>query len=112
MSEIKIKVRSLPVAQQIATYVILRMANSNLNGFSFLSSSFALAFKPFVKKHITTDMDEYGKFIGGILSGLMRNDVLVKLSGDRDKLWTLSDEIKKHFDDYKELLFEMKVYWK
>jgi hypothetical protein len=112
MDLIRQKVISLPFAQQVAIYAILRMPSFNSKGFSFLSSKFASTFRPYVRKYIISNPDEYGKFIGGILSGLMRNRILSKLSGDRDKLWTLTSEINENLDEYKKSLFEMKVYWK
>ncbi|MEK7113114.1 MAG: hypothetical protein AAB875_07455 [Patescibacteria group bacterium] len=112
MDLIKKRVVSLPFAQQVALYVILRMPGLESKGFSFLSSEFASAFKPYVRKHVISNLDEYGKFIGGILSGLMRNKILSKLSGDRDKLWTLNNEVKENVEKYRNTLFEIKVYWK
>ncbi len=41
----------------------------------------------------------------------MRNKALVRLTGDRDKLWTLSNGIKENFEEFKRALFEMKIYW-
>jgi len=107
----KEKITSLPLAQQVALFVILRMPSADRKNFSFLSSQFAKDFKPFVQKYISSNSEEYGKFVGAILSGLSRNDILSRLSGDRDKLWTLSNNVKTNFDQYKKYLFEIKTYW-
>jgi len=106
------RIRSLPFSQQVALFVILRMPRSNESNFSFLSSYFAKTFKPYAKKHISTDVEEFGKFIGGILSGLARNNILIKLTGDRDKVWTLSQEVKNNYDNFKKSLFNIKSYWR
>ncbi len=87
------------------------MENSGENNFSFYSSSFAKTFRPFVKSYLSANPEEYGKFVGATLSGLMRNKALVRLTGDRDKLWTLSNGIKENFEEFKRALFEMKIYW-
>lgn len=110
--EVKEKITSLPLSQQVALWVVLRMDNAGKKNFSFLSSQLAQRFERFVKEHLSSDPDEYGKFVGAILSGLMRNRILIKLTGDRDKMWTLSDEVKENFEDYKNKLFEIKVYWR
>lgn len=109
--KIQNKITSLPLSQQVALWVILKMKGAAEKDFSFLSSQFAKKFKPFVKKHLSTDPDEYGKFVGATLSGLMRNNILVKLTGDRDKLWTLSPDVKNNLQKFKKKLFEIKVYW-
>ena len=108
---IKSTVTSLPLSQQVALWVILRIKKSSKKNFSFSSSEFAQSFRPFVKSFLSIDPDEYGKFVGATLSGLMRNGIFVRLTGDRDKLWTLSDNVKDNFDQYKKELSEMKIYW-
>jgi len=108
---IKNTITSLPLSQQVALWVILRIKGSNEKKFRFSSSDFAKTFRPFVKSYLSTDPKEYGKFVGATLSGLMRNKILIKLTGDRDKLWTLSDNVKNNFKEFKNGLFEMKTYW-
>jgi len=105
------QIRSLPLSQQVALWVILRMSKIDEPGFSFYSSTFAKLFKPYVKKHLFTNPEEYGKFVGAALSGLMRNKILIRLTGDRNKLWTISDDIKDNLEKFKKSLFETKVYW-
>ena len=105
------KITSLPLSQQVALWVILRMNSAERKDFSFFSSQFAKKFKPYVIKHLSANPDEYGKFVGAALSGLMRNNILMKLTGDRDKLWTLSKDVKTNFKEFKKKLFEVKVYW-
>lgn len=109
--QVQNKITSLPLSQQVALWVIFRMKDAAEKDFSFLSSQFAKKFKPFVKKHLSADPDEYGKFVGATLSGLMRNNILMKLTGDRDKLWTLSNEVKSSHQMFKKKLFEIKTYW-
>lgn len=109
--DIKNTITSLPLSQQVALWAILRMKESNKKSFSFSSSDFSKNFRPFVKSYLSANPEEYGKFIGATLSSLMRNEVLVKLTGDRDKLWTLSDNVKANYDEFKRELFEMKTYW-
>lgn len=109
--EVQNKITSLPLSQQVALWVILRMNRVGESDFSFFSSQFAKEFKPFVKKHLSANPDEYGKFVGATLSGLIRNDILTKLTGDRDKLWTLSKEVKNNYQIFKKKLFEVKAYW-
>ena len=109
--KVKERVTSLPLSQQVALWVILRMEKAEKENFSFLSSKFAQKFGRFVKEHLSSNPEEYGKFVGAILSGLMRNGILTKLTGDRDKMWTLSDEVKENFEGYKNKLFEIKAYW-
>ena len=87
------------------------MPHSEKNDFSFYSSAFAKSLKPYLKKHLSANPDDYGKFAGATLSALLRSGILIKLSGDRDKLWTLSDDIKSNFSRLKQKLFEIKTYW-
>lgn len=110
--DIQKKTTLLPLAQQIALFVILRMPEAEKPNFSFLSSDLAKALKPFIKNQISYNKKNYGNFIGGILSSLNRNEILTKITGDRDKLWTLSNEVKANMDDYKNSLFKIKIYWK
>lgn len=109
--KVKEKITSLPLSQQVALWVVLTMENAEKENFSFLSSQFAQKFERFVKEHLKASPEEYGKFVGAILSGLTRNRILVKLTGDRDKMWTPSDEVKENFEDFKNKLFEIKTYW-
>lgn len=110
--DIKNRITLLPLSQQVALWVILRMKGSNERSFSFPSSDFAKAFYPYVKSYLSTDPEEYGKFVGATLSSLMRNQILIRLTGDRDKLWTLSEKVKDNFEEFKKYLFELEVYWK
>ena len=111
MNEIQEKISYLPPTQQVALWVILRMPNAEEEDFRFFSYEFAESFKKFASDKITRNSKDYGKFIGGVLSGLYRNGILKRLSGGRSKLWTLSDEVKKDFGEYKKYLYEIKTYW-
>ncbi len=105
------EIRSLPARQQIALYVILRMEGVGEKGFAFLSSQFANELKRFMYVNIFNDEKEYGKLVGGILGGLSRGGYLQSVSGGRDKLWKLSPKLGKNWKEYKEKLFEVKIYW-
>ena len=109
--ELMNNLHSLPMAQQIGLYVILRFAEASEDNFSFLSSEFATKFKPFANESKKTDSSEYGRFIGGILSGLSRNEIIKKVAGDRDARWALTSEIKNNFELFRQKLFEVKTYW-
>ncbi|MFC1627048.1 hypothetical protein ACFL18_00640 [Patescibacteria group bacterium] len=104
-------ITSLPLSQQVTLLVIFKMENIERKDFSFLSSQLANELKPYVKKHLSVNQEEYGKFVGAVLSGLMRNKILIRLTGDRDKLWTLSKEVKENLDPIRKKLFEIKTYW-
>lgn len=110
--DIKNTITSLPLSQQVALWVILRMRDSSERSFSFSSSDFAKSFRPFAKSYLSADPGEYGKYVGATLSSLMRNDILIRLTGDRNKLWTLSEKVKNNFEEIKKFLFELEVYWK
>jgi len=110
--DIKNTITLLPLSQQVALWVILRMRDSHKRSFRFPSSDFAKAFYPYVISYLSTNPEEYGKFVGATLSSLMRNQILIRLTGDRDKLWTLSEKVKDNFDEFKKYLFELEVYWK
>lgn len=109
--KVRQKIRSLPITQQVALWTILRLPEAGDKDFNFRSSAFAQAVKKFISEDKKKNDAEYGRFIGGILSSLSRNKILRKLSGDRDKLWTLSNEVKANLELYKKLLFEAKTYW-
>jgi len=111
MDKIQEKISYLPSTQQVAFWVILRMPNAEEESFRFFSHEFAKEFKRFASNIIKENSENYGKFIGGILSGLFRNGILKRLSGGRSKLWTLSDEVKRNFKEYKQNLWEAKTYW-
>lgn len=111
MNKVQEKISYLPPTQQVALWVILRMPNAERENFKFFSSDFTTHFRRFASNKINGGSEEYGRFIGGVLSGLFRNGVLKRLSGGRSKLWTLSDEVKRSFEEYKRYLLEVKKYW-
>ena len=112
MNKVQEKISYLPPTQQVALWVILRIPNADEDGFRFFSHEFADKFKKFTSEMINKNYDDYGKFVGGVLSGLSRNGFLKRLYGGRDKLWTLSGEVKRNFKEYKKYLFEVKRYWR
>lgn len=105
------RISYLPVTQQLGLWVILQMPGAGSNAFSFRSSDFSQRARKFVMPALTTSSVDYGKFTGGVLSGLFRNGFLVRLAGGRNKVWTLSEEIRTNFEEYKKTLFEVKTYW-
>lgn len=107
----RVYIRSLPFNQQVALWIILRMSGSDKDDFKFYSSDFAKRLIPYLKTEFATNPEESGKFAGAILSGLARNLLLEKLTGDRDKLWTTSKLVKEHYSDFKQHLFDVKTYW-
>lgn len=109
--KIKQLVRSLPINQQIGLWVALGLPNSSSDKFSFRSSEFATKIKHYVVDRVKLDEVKYGKFVGGVLSGLSRNNLLIKISGDRDALWALPKNLIEEIDLYKSAIFEIKVYW-
>lgn len=97
--------------QQVALWIIIRMPRSQEKDFKFTSSEFTKVFIKFLQSQLATNPDEAGKFAGAILSSLVRNSLLEKINGDRDKLWTTSKIIKEHYSDFKQHLFDVKTYW-
>ncbi len=111
MSEVTERVSSLPITQQLGLWVILRMPDATSPIFCFKSSKFAQSIRRFVVPTLINSSVDYGKFTGGVLSGLLRNGLLRRLSGGRDKIWTLSDEVRDEIEEFKEKLLETKTYW-
>jgi hypothetical protein len=111
MNEVQEKISYLPPTQQIAFWVILKMPGVDEKDFRFFSHEFAKEFRRFASSKVSGNSEEYGKFIGGVLSGLFRNGLLKRVSGGRSKLWTLSGEVRKNFEEYKKFLLEVKTYW-
>lgn len=113
MDKIEHAVLSLPHKQQIALWVILRMLKKADDGkkFRFFSSDFAREFGEFILQEVKDDKKDYGKLVGGVLSGLSRGGIVLKLSGGRDPLWTLADDILKNSEKYLPPLARVKVYW-
>lgn len=109
--EIPQRIKSLSVIQQVGMWLILKMPRAETDKFTFYSSDFAEKFKRFVSSKRRVNKTKYGRYIGGVLSGLLRKGLLVKISGDRDKLWTIADKIKENYDFYIKLLSEAKAYW-
>lgn len=104
------KVTVLPLSQQVALWLIFRMDNVESDNFKFASSKFANKFKPLAEKHLS-DIGTYGKFVGATLSGLMRNGILIRIAGGRDKVWMISNDVRKHFHDFREQLFKVETFW-
>lgn len=107
IEEIQKRIKNLPPKQQIGLYVILAKLYSRKNE-SFLSSNFSEAMQKYFK---IDDSAQYGKTIGGILSSLSRNNLIERVSGGRNPLWTIPEDIKKNSSLYKNAIFNVTTYW-
>ena len=87
--------RTLPEGQQRVLWYVLRERMV-----SFRSSDIQDFFP-----------NKSGKEMGGLLSGLYRNEVLELISGGRDKSWKLSNELEKNLEKYRSEILEIKTYW-
>jgi len=96
----------LPAKQQIGLYVVLTKFKGDNP--LFHSSDFSREMKSFLS---TSEDNEYQKIIGGILGGLSRGQLLKKVSGDRDPLWLIPEDIHKNAELYKKELFPVATYW-
>lgn len=103
----KRNLKELSAKQQIGLYTILNKLKSE-NNRPFLSSDFAREMQPLL---LIEDPSEYQQTIGGILGALSKNALIEKISGDRDPLWILPDDIHKNADHYKKELFPVVTYW-
>lgn len=96
----KRNLKSLSAKQQIGLYVVLTKLYDDKNK-PFFSSDFAKAMDKFL---IISDQDDYRKTIGGILGALSKNNILEKVSADRDPLWRLPVDIHANPEHYKKEL--------
>jgi hypothetical protein len=85
----KRNLKELSAKQQVGLYVVLTKLYDDKNK-PFFSSDFAKAMRKFL---IIKDEAEYRKTIGGILGALSKNNILEKVSADRDPLWKLPTDI-------------------
>lgn len=99
-NEEKRNLKKLSAKQQIGLYVVLTKLYDQKNR-PFFSSDFARAMEKFL---LIADKDEYRKTIGGILGALSKNNILEKVSADRDPLWKLPIDIHAHPEHYKKEL--------
>jgi hypothetical protein len=90
----------LSVKQQVGLWVILRELYDEKNR-PFFSSEFSKKMKSYLN---IDDEDTYRKTIGGILSALSKNNVLERVSSDRDPLWRLPDDIHNDPEYFKQQL--------
>ena len=81
--------KALSVKQQIGLYVVLTKFHTEENS-PFFSSDFSAAMKSFL---LIEDPGEYKRVIGGILGALSKNNILEKISSDKDPLWRLPEDI-------------------
>lgn len=99
--------KELSAKQQISLYTILDKLTDEKNH-PFLSSDFA---REMQKLLLIDDPAEYQQTIGGILGALSKNSLIEKISGDRDPLWVLPEDIHKNSEKYKKELFPVITYW-
>ena len=92
-------------------YVVLTKLYDEKNR-PFYSSDFSNHMRPFLT---IKDTDEFRKTIGGILGALSKNNILVRVSSDRDPLWKLPEDIHASPDHYRKELKhipEVEIRWK
>lgn len=102
--------KTLSVKQQLGLFVVLTKLYDSKNR-PFYSSDFAEKIKPFL---LIKDKDEFRRTIGGILGALSKNNVLLKVSGDKDPLWKLPDDIQTnpdHFIKQLQHVPDIKISW-
>ncbi len=92
--------KNLSVKQQLGLYVVLTTLYDSKNH-PFYSSELAKAIRPFL--NIDND-DEFRRIIGGILGALSKNNILIRVSSDKDPLWKLPDDILSDPERYKKEL--------
>lgn len=100
------KVRSLPAKQQIALWVILKHFHTE-SGTWFTAPDFADK----AKRYIVSSDKEAARTLGGILSSLVRNEMIEQLSGGRKPVWQVVPELHKHAAEYMKAIFPTITYW-
>ncbi len=105
-TKLKKEIKEMPVKQQVGLYVILdNFINKEL---LFKSSDFQREMKKYL---ILDDEDGYRRVIGGILSGLSKNNLITRMSNDKDPLWNISIDVAEDADDYKQAILPVITYW-
>ena len=102
--------RDLSVKQQVGLYVVLTKFYDPKNR-PFYSSDFAKEMKKFL---LIDNEDEFRRIIGGILGALSKNNILIRVSSDRDPLWRLPDDIHANTEHYRKELQhipEVEIRW-
>lgn len=102
--------RDLSVKQQLGLYVVLTKFYDSKNR-PFYSSDFAKEIKRFL---LIDNEDEFRRIIGGILGALSKNNILIRVSSDKDPLWKLPDDIHANPEYYRKELQhipEIEIRW-
>lgn len=99
--------KKLSAKQQVALYVMLGKLKGGKNR-PFLSSDFANEVRSIF---VTKDDAEYQRTIGGILGALSKNSLVEKITGDRDPLWAIPEDIYKNAEKYRKEMFPVFTYW-
>lgn len=97
----------LSVKQQVGLYVVLDKLYDEKNK-PFYSSDFAREMQKYL---LIEDQDEYRRTIGGILGSLSKNQLLKKMSSDRDPLWMLAEDIHQEAQSYKNDILPVAIHW-
>lgn len=101
------KIQGLPAKQQIALWIILKNFHKK-DIVSFTVGDFCDVAKKYFK---ADDPEALGKIAGGLLSSLVRNEMVKKISGGRNKIWTVTDELNKNAKNYESAIFPITNYW-
>jgi hypothetical protein len=102
------KIHSLPARQQISLWIILKNFRNKKGVVSFTVNDFCDEAK---KYFVSKDPESIGKIAGGVLSSLVRNEMIIKISGGREKIWSVVDELNKNAKKYESEIFPIVSYW-
>lgn len=100
-------VRELPARQQVALWVILKKFHKE-KGTWFTVADFANEMKTYLD---SKDLDSLGRVIGGILSSLVRNEMIEQFTGGRNPVWSVNSELHKHAKEYADSIYPVITYW-
>ena len=101
------RVRALPAKQQIALWVILKKFHKK-EGTWFTVAKFGDE----MTKYLSPDKpEELGRIIGGILSSLVRNEMIEQFTGGRKPIWTVVPELHRNAKEYEKSIFPVVTFW-
>ena len=101
-------IKKLSAKQQIGMRVILKDLIGEENT-PFLSSDFS---KKMQKIFPIKNDSEHQRMIGGILGALSKNSIIEKITGDRDPLWMIAEDIYENAEKYEKQIQPVLLYWK
>jgi len=105
MANLEKKIRNLPFKQQVALYVLLKTARKR-GKFTF--ANFINDMVPLFYKN---EQEKLPRILGGLLSSLMRNGMIERLSGGRHPIWRLNPELHKNSAKYRKTMRPSYAYW-